>query len=376
MKNLIVIIVFLGAALVACSPRMESPAASETDPTNLQAAQVKMAGIQTDTLQRRTMTSSIECTGMVGLPPQSIQFVHAPHHGFVGTVPQIVGDYVRKGQILTTVSHPDLLTKQRQYLEGKVAVRTLEKDFQRKKNLAATEAGSQLAREQAELAYQQADIQTRALKKELETIGINVPKLEETGELQASIPILAPRSGYIDAIHARPGKLCQPEETLYQILDLSHIHLELQVLAKDMHRIQEDQRVRIQLAGREEVVEATIHRLSPSVDPETKTYGVHAHLRQPEAAREMGLMPGAFIQAQIILQETQTWVMPNSGVLRSGAGDFVFLAEEDNYRKVPVKVGLIDETYTEILNPQPLIGKNLVTRGAYYANSTIEEADD
>ena len=374
MRN-INIIFFLGLLTVACKTEIPvNEPVSETAP--LSTEQISLAGVELDQLRQQLVQEKISCTGIIDLPPQSIHYVHPPHMGFVGGVPQIIGDYVRKGQVLTRISHPDLLSKQKDYLESEIALIAAEKDFQRKQGLQANKATSELAFEKAENIYQQALVHRNALKAEMKSIGIKVDALLESKELQNSIAILAPRSGYIDAIHTRPGKLCLTTEALYQIVDLNHMHLELNVLAKDISKIKTDQKVELQTAGHSETIAAEIHRLAPGIDPDTKTAQVHAHIVQPDKGKSPKLLPGAFINAQIIIEERNAWVLPEGGVLRTGTEAFVFAKTLELYEKIKVNTGFIGDGIVEILNSEALQGKSLVSKGAYYINASLTEEEE
>ncbi|MBK7870065.1 MAG: efflux RND transporter periplasmic adaptor subunit [Saprospiraceae bacterium] len=74
----------------------------------------------------------------------------------------------------------------------------------------------------------------KGLKAELELLGISVKTLENTGEIQSSISFYAPVNGYITKVNINNGKLVSPNDLLFEIVDRSHVHLELQVFAKDV----------------------------------------------------------------------------------------------------------------------------------------------
>ena len=102
----------------------------------LDSAQLKMAGVETGQARLRRMAELIGSRGRVEAPPQSIASVYAPMSGFVRWVRHYPGDYVRKGTVLTELSHPDLVKLQGDFLECQSKLSFLRKDYVRKSELA------------------------------------------------------------------------------------------------------------------------------------------------------------------------------------------------------------------------------------------------
>ena len=210
---------------------------SEPSLIPLSMEQMDVGKITLGQAQKRVLENALTCNGVVELPPQNLISVYPPHKGFVEEVRFLPGDYVKKGNLLVVLRHPDLVRLQRTFLECKSALPTLEKDFERKKMLADSNALAPRVLEEVESRYRVEMAKYKGLKSELEMLGINVPSLEETESIQTSIRVYAPAAGYISKMEINKGKLVEMEDMMYEIVDNNHVHLELKVFAKDLSRI-------------------------------------------------------------------------------------------------------------------------------------------
>jgi cobalt-zinc-cadmium efflux system membrane fusion protein len=103
------IIISLGLLILGIGACTESTPAEmdATDPedqvatASFSAEAAALAGIETGRIEKRIITSFIECTGQIDVPPQSRISVYSPVEGFVEYVRHIEGEYVKKGSSLT-----------------------------------------------------------------------------------------------------------------------------------------------------------------------------------------------------------------------------------------------------------------------------------
>lgn len=362
-------------AFSACKHEKTEPAEAPVAPVSeqvitLSAEQLKMADIQTGTPSMRALDLAIECSGIIDVPPQNMIAVHAPVKGIVKDVDQLPGSSVKKGQRLTALSHPELVRLQREFLENLSQLSMLEKEFTRRKNLASNEATSQKSLEQAEADYKLAKARYQGLKTELKLIGIDVPKLESTQVIQEQITLYSPIHGFIDKVNINPGKLVNAEDLLYQILDVSHVHAELRVFARDIPMLHEGQRIEVRVPGRSETYPAEVHLLSRMVDPESKTINVHGHFK-PEPTP---LFPGTFIQARIFTENKAQLTVPETAVIRAGDQAFVFVQKNNGFLKTPVRTGGTDGKFVVVndLSSQSVIALS----GAYYLNGILAGSEE
>ncbi len=341
-----------------------------TELIRLDSAQMALANIRVGAPELRPVSDFVECTGYIELPPNNRHLVYATTKGFVGKVPQLIGEYVRKGTLLTTLRHPELIHKQRLFAEAASQMSTLRKDVDRKETLAGADAASQRALEEAQALYARQLATFRGLAAELNMIGVDTSGVLN-GEFQSSIGIYAPVSGYIEQINVNPGKLVDDNQLLYEVLDVEHQHIELNVYAKDLRKLQRDQPMEVFVPGTDRPANAYVYRIGQSVDPQDKTAVVHGHFRNEADA----LPPGTYIQARIYLDTTRVWSVPESAVVRSGNTASVFVEEGGGFRQKEVSVGRSLDGYLEIRGLDAPASTRLVVDGAYYVNGTLDSGE-
>jgi len=346
----------------------EAPAQEEATSTtvSITGEQMRLADIQLGRPVSRSISDFVECTGMVEVPPNNRHLVHAPVTGFVGKVPQLIGDYVRRGSRLTTLRHPELIQKQRLLLETAAQLDMLENEVERKRVLAAEDAASQRAFEQAEAQFFTQKATFDGLAVELSMIGIDTSRVL-AGNYQATIGIYAPVSGYVEQVNVNPGKLINGADLLYEVLDVTHQHIELKVYAQDLPKIKEEQRISVNVAGSDQRIPAYVHRVGQSIHPATKTAVVHGHFRGEESP----LKPGTYIQARIFLDSTTVLSVPEEAVVREGEDAFVFVQMDESFKKQPVRTGRENDGYVELLDFNLPEGRQMVVKGAYYLNGSM-----
>jgi len=367
-------IFILSASLMACqneaapADTTETPADTETADglIYLSAAQLKEAGIQTGQPEQREIPTYLSCSGTIDVPPAYQQAVHSPVMGFVRNIRHLPGEQIRKGERLASIDHPDLVRLQRTFLETAAQLPYLQKDRDRKAELAQSDAASQRDYELAmsELSIMQSRYE--GLKAELELIGIDAKNVEETKKIQSAIGIDAPAGGQLTHVEVRSGQLVQPETMLFQVTDDSHLHLELQVYAKDLHRVKKGQPVIANLPGEEAPITGTVHLVNQSIDMEQKTARVHVHL--DEGTSKLAI--GSFLFAKIQTDSRMALTVPEEALIRSGEEAFVFQETGNGFQRIPVKPGTAADGYVEISGTSITDRTPVALKGAYYINGT------
>ncbi|MBK7873680.1 MAG: efflux RND transporter periplasmic adaptor subunit [Saprospiraceae bacterium] len=208
----------------------------------------------------------------------------------------------------------------------------------------------------------------KGLKAELELLGISVKTLENTGEIQSSISFYAPVNGYITKVNINNGKLVSPNDLLFEIVDRSHVHLELQVFAKDVAQLKEGQRIECQMPGSDRVYTAEVHLVGKMIEPETKTTMVHGHFdKEP-----IDLIAGTYVQARILTQAKEVIAVPTSAIIKEGNESFIFIKKVNGFEKTAVITGASDGDFIEIEQLELADNEQLALRGAYYINGSMD----
>lgn len=333
----------------------------------LTANQKALAGIETGYPEERTFFGLVNANGAIEVPPQSKYSVYSPVSGFVSSVGHYVGDGVRKGELLTRISHPDLIKKQGELLEVLAARKKWEKELARQDALDKVGATSGRSREEALAEQEMALARYKGLRSELTLIGIDVEKLESGGDLQTHIDIRSPASGRISQLSINPGLFVHPDDLLIEVVDGSHLHLELGVFGKDIARIRQGQKVTFQIPGQSVTYEGEVQQVSRVVDPQAKTARVHVHFDDSP-----DLSPGVYVQAQIQIDPTTRLSVPESAVVKTGDHAVVFIQDGDHFSELEIMAGPALNGFIPLLDSVLTPKSKIVTKGAYYVSGSME----
>lgn len=339
----------------------EGPEA-ESDIITLTPAQIEQAGIVVAPLEARELPVLLSCSGSIDAPPASRQVVHSPVMGFVSGVRHLPGEYVKQGTVLTRIAHPDLIRLQGDFLAAAAALPALLRDAQRQAALSQSDAASQKALEKAQSDLAIAQARHNALRAELQLIGIDAEAVAAQQQVQPSIALRSPVSGYLTEVSAQPGQLALPETPLFQILDNSHLHLELEVFPKDLPRLAKGQHVTARVPGTDTAYIGHVHLINRAMAAGQKTVGVHVHFdKEP-----VDLALGTFLFAEVLTGSQPGFALPESAIARSGDQAFVFVETEKGFRRLPVELGTTDKGLVGVRSPELRVGLRVVVDGGYY----------
>lgn len=344
--------------LLSCGNKSKAPAADSTasaehheeNIVELTKAQYQTVNIQTGTVTLRELSGSIKVNGMLDVPPQQTVSISMPYGGILRNTSLLEGYWVKKGQVIAQMEHPDYIQLQQDYLEAKSQLGYLSLEFERQRELSAENVTSRKTFQKTEADHRSQQVKLEALKQKLLLMNINVQELEK-GTILRSIPVVTPISGYVTRVNANIGKFVSPNEAMFQIVDTEHLHAEITVFEKDIPRLKIGRKVRFILSSETKERTATIHLIGREIDSD-RTIRVHCHLDRED--REM--MPGTYLKAWIETGAAEVPSLPEDAIVMDDGKEYIFLQEpgdDDHYHfnRVEVKTGVSEGGYTEVMLP-------------------------
>lgn len=280
-------VIAIGLFIAGCSSN-----GSEDTVNNEQ--EEEMAEVTT-AVSESTNDSIISCTGTISVPPESIISLFTPVQGFVRTIKVIDGEKVRKGELLATIEHMDIISLQEKYLSSKANYELAQKEYDRKKELHDKDVISDKEYDQSKAAFEQAVASYMSLKRQIELTGLSLTNLDK-GNISPTISVRSPIDGYVTAIHVNKGSLTGQNSDLFELVDNSHKHLHLKVFSDDIARVKEGQLIRFKTAGSDSTYIAEVFRIGKKVNPTDNSIDVHGHLKNEGE----GLIIGTYVFAEII----------------------------------------------------------------------------
>jgi membrane fusion protein (multidrug efflux system) len=105
--------------------------------------------------------------------------------------------------------------------------------------------------------------------------------------------------------------------------------------------------VRLFVEGRAEPIETAVAQVSERVDPATRTYEVRCAVDDPTR----GVKAGSYARAELeATRDTPLPTVARSSVLTRDGRSFVMRVEEGVAKAVPVRVGILEGDWAEILS--------------------------
>jgi membrane fusion protein, heavy metal efflux system len=367
---------FLLITLIACNgtpKKAEESKAEEVIPENiveLRADQIKLANIETGSIDMRSMSGTLKVNGTIAVAPQNLATVCASMGGFVKSTTLMPGNSVAKGQTLATIENQDFVDIQQSYLEAKNKFEVAEGEYNRHTELYKNDVYSQQNLQQVTSDYKSLKSQVKALEQKLALIGINPANLHED-DISSSVKIVAPISGFLKTVNINLGKFVAPADVMFEIINSDKLFLELTMFEKDADKVAQGQKIRFFINNETEPHEAIITQPGRAIDAD-KTYKVYANV----TGICKNVLPGMYVNAIIETSGNQVAALPKDAVVSFDDKDYIFVFDKNKeeagqpfteYRIIEVHKGVTDGGFTEIVLPEGfnITNAKVVVKGAY-----------
>ena len=281
-------------------------------------------------VEERNFPETVQATGIIEVPPQNKAVVSAFIGGYVKDTPLLIGDEVKKGQLLLTVENPEFVTLQQNYLETRQQLSFLKAEYERQKQLIAENISSQKSFLKAESDYKGKLAIYNGLKQKLKMLNFSIENVEE-GTIRSVANIYAPIIGSITKMNVTKGMYVSPSDEILEITDNDHIHLELSVFEKDIMQLRKGQKIWFTIPeASEELFEAEVYLIGTNIE-KNRTIKVHGHLVDED---KHTFLTGMFVDSRIVTSSTLKKALPS-----------VALAEIDNAYYALKLISENDATY-------------------------------
>ena len=324
----------------------------------LSMEQFQSMEMEIDTLSRRNMSSYVVSNGQLEVPPQNEAEVTAIIGSNVQSIQVIEGETVKKGQVLAYLAHPDLIQIQTDYLTEWNELQFLELEYKRQEKLYAEKVSSGKEYQKTKSDYFSKQGVVKGLEAQLGLLGISPEKVQKN-ELYQKIAVRSPIDGYIRLVEIKVGQFVRPEMAMFEIVNTEHIHADLMVFEKDVHKVKEGQKVLFtveSLPGKE--LEAVIYSVGKAFEQDPKAIHLHAEIENKEGL----LIPGMYVNGKILTENSSSMVIPEEGIVKQNDKYFIFQGElegdgedqEWSFKPIEVVAGVSDGGWVEVSFLSPI----------------------
>ncbi len=351
------------------------------DIVELRADQVKLANIETGSIELRSLSGNLKVNGSVSVSPENYATVCMPFGGFVKSASLMPGNEVSKGQTLAILENQEFVDIQQNYLEARSKFEFAEAEYKRHTELYKEDVYSQQNLQKVTSEYKSLKALVKALEQKLALIGINPSNLHED-DISRTVALVSPISGYIKTANINIGKYVAPSDVLYEIVNSSKLYLELTLFEKDIDKVASGQKIRFFINNETEQHEAVIYQTGKLVNAD-RTLKVYASV--PGLCKNV--LPGMYVNAIIEASSNQVTALPSEAIVSFDDKDYIFVFEknkEENgkqfteYRMVEIHKGVTDGGFTEVSLPGGMNFKTtlVVLKGAYNLLSAKKNAGE
>lgn len=327
----------------------------------------------------KEMETTITATATVVVPWQRHAYATTKLGGKLESVACRPGDYVTAGQKLADVESQELENEQLELIETKLELALAQQTLDRAELLGKTGIVSERDVRAAQTTKLERSSTFDVMKRKLTSLGIAAEMLDrvlQTEQPVRTLSIVSPSSGIIVHGDAQPGRIVEPTEHLFEIIDLSTVWVEALVVEAETHRLRVGQPARVSLAGLPgRQFDGKIDVIGLRADPATRAVPVRISLSNPDARNPL-IRPGMFGSVQIVTYAAPNRVVcPVHSLVTAGAESYVFVEQKrpgkgkpGEYVKRNVVLGLRSRTGVEIL--QGLFpGDDVVVKGGHQLSS-------
>lgn len=351
------------------------------DIVELREDQIKLAGIQTGSVEMRSVSNTLKVNGIISVAPQNQATVCMPLGGFIKSTTLLPGNEVNKGQTLAIVENQDFVDIQQNYLEAKNRLVFAEAEYKRHTDLYKDDVYSEKNVQQVTVEYKNLKALVKSLEQKLFLIGINPDQLNEDN-ISNTVSLVSPIKGFLKAVNVNIGKYVSPTDILFEIVNSDKLFLELTLFEKDAAKAALGQKVKFFINNETEAHEALISQTGKSVSDD-KTFRVYGTV----TSSCKNLLPGMYVNALIEESDLKVNALPSDAIVSFDDKDYIFVFEKDKeeegkpfteYRIIEVKKGVSSAGYTEVIFPEgfDLNSAKVVIKGAYNLLSAKKNAGE
>lgn len=286
-----------------------------------------------------------------------------------------VGDRVKAGQPLATLSSPELTNAQLAYLRALSATKLAERAVERAQALIAADVigSAELQRREVELSVARAEL--RAAHDQLRLVGLReetITRLRDTGAIAAEVNIRATRNGVVIERKVSQGQVAQPGDPLFTVADLSNVWVIGALPEQDANSVHPNQQVEVEVAalGSQKLTGRIVY-VSDTVQPDTRTVPIRTEVSNPK----FELKPQMLATLTLNGKHVKQLAVPATAVVRENDKDYVFVKLGDNrFRLTEVT---LDPAAGELRPVRKGIdeGTPVVVDGSFHLNSQRKRAE-
>ena len=313
-------------------------------------AAMRLAEVQTTEISRGTATKTVRMPGKITVDETRTSSITALFPGRIEDLyVDFTGQYVSKGVPLASIYSPKLVTAQKELIEAakhKESNPTIYNAAKRKLKL-----------------WELSDRQ--------------IQQIEQSGELQTEMQIVAPKSGYVMSREVSREDYVQEGTMMYQIADLSRLWVMFQAYENDLAGLKKGDTVEFTVGAYPgETFNARITYIDPVLNSMKRTVSVRAEVANPNDRLKPEMLAEGVVSTALD-KGTDQLLVPKSAVLWTGERSVAYVkkpnTEKPTFEFREVVLGQrVGDQY--VVKSGLEAGEEVVTNGNFKIDSAAQLA--
>ena len=331
----------------------------------LTEAQRKEFGIELATAGSGPLKIQVELPGEIVPNADRVAHVVPRVPGVVREVRKVLGDHVRRGEILMVLDSKELADNKAAFLSAREKLDLAKSNYDREEDLWKKKISPTQDYLQAKQAQSEARIELRSAEQKLHALGfsddylVQLPSQPDVSYIRYEV--IAPFDGVIIEKHAALGEVQKEDAESFRIADLSTVWVNLGVYQKDIPSVRVGQPVVVSAGHGISDMTGEISYIGPLVGEQTRT----ATARVVLPNRGGQLRPGLFVTGRVTLSTVPVPILVSMTALQTiDEKTVVFVEDEDGFEPRAVTVGRSNGTHVEIISGLKS-GQKYVSAGAF-----------
>ncbi len=348
-----------------------APAVTETLPA-----------ISVSSVEKRLLRDRVVASGLIA-PVERILVAPLIEGQPIEALEADVGDYVQAGQVLARLSRTTLELQKTQVAASRASARATiaQIEAQLIEARASADEAARVSTRTAALQKQGSASQAAADQANANAIAASSRVTAATQSLEAAraqlelaeaqmanidlqldrAEVKAPVAGEITARNAVIGSIATAAgEPMFQLIKDGALELNVDLAEIDLPRVAPGQTVLMRSVGSVEPLTGTVRLVEPTIDTATRLGRARITIDSTDLVRS-----GMFMDAEILIAERETVAVPVTAVGSSAEGTTVMKVAEGVVSRVPVKTGIRDGGWIEVLEGIAP-GDNIVTKAGAF----------
>lgn len=367
-------LLFLGSCGDAPAAKEATTAAPPRDDMAITAGAELLADLKIGEPRMTSVTGSVRVYGRVEADETRLARVSSPVTGRVAELEVIVGQKVKRGELIAVIRSAELANAQSAYLRADSQRQLAQRAVERAKLLlgAFVIGVAEVQRREAELV--QAAATFSASRDELRVLGMEdeaVAQLSESRVVNAVSQVLASIDGTVMERPVTRGQVVQATEPICILADLSQVWLVADVPEQSSGTLAVGKELEAEVAAFPgEIIRGKLSFVSVVVNPETRTVRARMDLHNAAGRYKPSMLAMLTLQDLAEMQR----VIPATAVVRENDEDHLFVQlSENRFHLRKVRLGG-EHGNIRVLLEGVNEGEKIVLDGAFHLNNERKRA--